>query len=148
MQPQPHDRQTDLLCDLDTDSGGQGTNLNYAHSIHQGPIKPPLCAWHWAGVPWGEDEGGTGVVPAHLRGKTDPTRLETSYVFLVCYQMKEESVQSRVGQGGAGGWVWVKMGVIGSGRRRSLRSHIQSFCIALTLESAIRILVHVGHLQN
>lgn len=53
----------------------------------------------------GEDESGTGVVPAHLRGKTDPTRLETSYLFLVYYQMKEEIVQSHVGRDGAGGWV-------------------------------------------
>lgn len=40
------------------------------------------------------------VAPAHLRGKTDPTLLETCYLFLVCYQMKEEIVQSRVGWAG------------------------------------------------
>lgn len=91
---------------------GKVTIYTRDHFVQWVPVNHPPGAWGWAGTPWWEDEGTVGTTVAatgenrkeppapeepsvHLEGQTDPKQLETSYLFFIFSQGREEILSTR-----------------------------------------------------
>ena len=63
VQPQPYDRQADLLRDLDTDFRGQGNNLQLCPFPSVSPCRAPTVCLALGWIPWWCMRAGQGQLP-------------------------------------------------------------------------------------